>query len=323
MKKLFQGKKKFASIPLAIFFGLMFLPFAIGGLLGYLAFKKIGNTKLKYGVLTIVAFFTLFVGSAWVSGMTSPTKSQSTPQAIKQEDKVDFNESQAVKPSENPVASSMPFKAQTAPNNPNIVLAKVIKVVDGDTIEVDLGSGNIKTVRYIGIDTPETVDPRKSVQCFGKEASAKNKELVGGGTVGLEKDISETDKYGRLLRYVYMGDLFINQLLVAEGYAYSSSYPPDIKYQDKFKVAEQQAKANNKGLWSSCNTPTSSSASSTSTKTSGSSQTTGSYSGGDKDCGDFSTHAEAQSFFISQGGPGSDPHKLDADHDGEACETLP
>ncbi|MDO8657601.1 MAG: thermonuclease family protein [Candidatus Levybacteria bacterium] len=322
MKKLFKGKKKLATIPLAVILGLIFLPFVIGGGLGYLAFKKVGNFKLRFGILAIVAFFTLFIGSAWVAGLTSPAKPQPTTEAAKQEDKVDFNESQAVKPSEQPSGSPLAFKAQTAPNNPNIVLAKVTKVtkvIDGDTIEVDLGNGNIKTVRYIGIDTPETVDPRKSVQCFGKEASAKNKELVGGGAVGLEKDISETDKYGRLLRYVYMGDLLINQFLVAEGYAYSSSYPPDIKYQDKFKVAEQQAKASNKGLWGSCSTPTTT----PSTQTSGSTQTTGSYSGGDKDCGDFSTHAEAQAFFISQGGPGSDPHKLDADHDGDACETLP
>lgn len=285
--------------------------------------KKISSIKLRATVLGIITLITLFFGSAWVAGLISPSQPEPQIEQAQQTAQVDHNTSQPVKPVE-PSTSPSIFKAQTAPTNPNIVLAKVIKVVDGDTIVVDLGSGNIKTVRYIGIDTPETVDPRKSVQCFGKEASAKNKELVGGGTVGLEKDISETDKYGRLLRYVYSGDLFINQLLVAEGYAHSSSYPPDIKYQDKFKAAEQQAKTNSKGLWGSCNTPnTVTQTTSTSTQTSGYSQTAGSYFGGDKDCGDFSTHAEAQSFFISQGGPGSDPHKLDADHDGEACETLP
>lgn len=80
---------------------------------------------------------------------------------------------------------------------------KVVRVIDGDTIEIEGGD----RVRYIGIDTPETVDPRKPVQCYGQEASNKNKELVEGKTVELEKDVSETDKYGRLLRYVWLGDM--------------------------------------------------------------------------------------------------------------------
>lgn len=124
----------------------------------------------------------------------------------------------------------------------------VTKVVDGDTIEIDGG----QKVRYIGIDTPETVDPRRLIGCFGKEASAKNKELVLGKEVRLEKDISETDKYGRLLRYVYANDVFVNQYLVSEGFAKASSYPPDIKFQDIFRTAEKTARENNKGLWGSC-----------------------------------------------------------------------
>lgn len=125
----------------------------------------------------------------------------------------------------------------------------VSKVIDGDTIELENG----QKLRYIGIDTPETVDPRRPVGCFGLEASAKNKELVEGKKVRLEKDVSETDKYGRLLRYVYLGDTFINEYLVKEGFAKTSSYPPDVKYQDKFRQAENYARENNKGLWLSCN----------------------------------------------------------------------
>jgi len=124
----------------------------------------------------------------------------------------------------------------------------VKRVIDGDTIELVTG----QKVRYIGIDTPETVDPRTTVQCFGKEASAKNKELVEGKTVRLEKDVSETDKYGRLLRYVYVDDLLVNEVLVKEGYAFSSTYPPDVKYQDLFIEAERQAREANVGLWGSC-----------------------------------------------------------------------
>lgn len=130
----------------------------------------------------------------------------------------------------------------------------VTRVIDGDTIEIEGG----QRVRYIGIDTPETVDPRKAVQCFGQEASSKNKELIAGKQVKLEKDVSETDRYGRLLRYVWVGDIFVNDFLVRQGYAHASSYPPDVKYQQQFTQAQQEAINNNKGLWSSCGSTTSS-----------------------------------------------------------------
>lgn len=129
----------------------------------------------------------------------------------------------------------------------NLQKVKVTRVVDGDTIEIEGG----QKVRYIGINTPETVDPRRGLQCFGKEASSKNKELVEGKEIYLEKDVSETDKYGRLLRYVYLNpnDISINEQLVQEGFAASSSYSPDIKYQDRFKLAETEARNQQKGLW--------------------------------------------------------------------------
>ena len=126
--------------------------------------------------------------------------------------------------------------------------AKVRRVIDGDTIEIESG----QRVRYIGIDTPETVDPRKTVQCFGQEAAAKNRELVEGKTVELEKDVSETDKYGRLLRYVYFDNVFVNDYLVRQGYAYASSYPPDVRYQDQFTQAQSEAQQSGSGLWSAC-----------------------------------------------------------------------
>jgi micrococcal nuclease len=125
---------------------------------------------------------------------------------------------------------------------------KVVRVIDGDTIEIE---GDQK-VRYIGIDTPETVHPDKAVQCFGKESTSKNKELVEGKIIELEKDISETDKYNRLLRYVFIDKLFVNDYLVREGYAHASSYPPDVKYQEQLQEAEQEARGNNRGLWGEC-----------------------------------------------------------------------
>ncbi len=125
---------------------------------------------------------------------------------------------------------------------------KVSRVIDGDTIEIEGG----ERVRYIGIDTPETVDPRKPVQCFGVEASNKNKELVEGKTVRLEKDTTDRDKYNRLLRYIWVGDTFINLEMVKQGFAYSYSYPPDIKYQDQIVAAQQEAEKNKNGLWAAC-----------------------------------------------------------------------
>ena len=127
-------------------------------------------------------------------------------------------------------------------------LVKVVRVVDGDTIEIEGG----EKVRYIGIDTPETVDPRKPVQCFSVEASKKNKELVEGKMARLEKDITDRDKYNRLLRYVSIGDVLVNLELVKQGFAYSYSYPPDIKYQDEFVKAQQEARDLKQGLWNAC-----------------------------------------------------------------------
>lgn len=129
----------------------------------------------------------------------------------------------------------------------------VTKVVDGDTIEIEGG----QRVRYIGIDTPETVDPRRPVGCFGKEASRENKNLVEGGEVILVKDVSETDKYERLLRYVYIKTedgslLFVNDYLVRAGFAKASTYPPDVRFTEQFTRAEQEARENNRGLWGRC-----------------------------------------------------------------------
>lgn len=123
---------------------------------------------------------------------------------------------------------------------------RIARVVDGDTVELENG----QKVRYIGINTPETVDPRRKVECFGKEASAFNANLVKGKTVRLEKDVSETDKYGRLLRFVYLEDgTFVNEILVREGYAYASAYTPDVTRKELFAEAEKDARENHRGLW--------------------------------------------------------------------------
>ncbi len=133
---------------------------------------------------------------------------------------------------------------------------KVLKVVDGDTIEIDYYGQEI-SVRFIGVDTPETVDPRRPVGCFGKEASDENKRLLQGKVVELEKDISETDKYGRLLRYVYLrlddnNLLFVNDYLIRQGFGQALSYPPDVKFNDRFLEAQKEAREESRGLWQKC-----------------------------------------------------------------------
>lgn len=126
---------------------------------------------------------------------------------------------------------------------------KILSVTDGDTFRIDY-EGVSTPVRMIGIDTPEVSHPAKSVQCYGKEASDKTKEILIDQEVVLEQDVSETDRYGRILAYVWLDGEFINEKLVREGYAFSSSYPPDVKYQEKLDEAEEYARTNNLGLWS-------------------------------------------------------------------------
>lgn len=131
-------------------------------------------------------------------------------------------------------------------------LVSVKKVVDGDTIQVTI-NGKIETIRLIGINTPEIVDLRKPVQCFGKEASNKTKERLTGRLVRLESDPTQSDRdtYKRLLRYVFLenGTLF-NKLLIQEGYAYEYTYKDNpYMYQDEFKKAEKEARRQKKGLW--------------------------------------------------------------------------
>jgi len=149
-----------------------------------------------------------------------------------------------------PVATPQPTPIMTpAPNGEQTTTASsaaylVTRIIDGDTIELENG----EKVRYIGIDTPE----RTSSDCFNTQATAKNSELVAGKKVTLVKDVRERDRYGRLLRYVYIDDVFVNLVLVQQGYAYASSYPPDVKFQTVFLEAQKQAQTQSLGLWGQC-----------------------------------------------------------------------
>lgn len=135
--------------------------------------------------------------------------------------------------------------------------AVVTKVIDGDTIAVRIGTTAV-TVRLIGIDTPEVVDPRKPVQCFGREASARMQSLVGGATIYLEADASQgdRDKYNRILRYVWLADgTHVNNRMVTDGYAFEYTYAIPYRYQTLFRDAQRAARSAQRGLWSpvTCN----------------------------------------------------------------------
>ncbi len=129
-------------------------------------------------------------------------------------------------------------------------LYPVKRIVDGDTFYVDDGTKKGKSIRFIGVDAPETKHPRKPVAYFGKEASAYLTKLLKGKEVRLEFDVEKYDRYNRVLAYVYLKDsTFVNAELVKNGYAQIATFPPNVKYVDLFKELQKEARENNRGLW--------------------------------------------------------------------------
>ena len=135
--------------------------------------------------------------------------------------------------------------------------AEVVRVVDGDTVVVRVG-GDEEPVRLIGIDTPESVDPRSPVECFGTEASRRTAALLPEGTeVRLVLDVEARDRYDRLLAYLYRADdgTFVNLALVEEGFASVLTYPPNVAHTDEFVAAAADARREGLGLWQACGGP--------------------------------------------------------------------
>lgn len=221
-----------------------------------------------------------------------------------------------------PATTAEPTFAPTGPTE----TARVVRVIDGDTIAVDI-DGVEHRLRYIGVDTPETVHPSSPVEWMGPQASAANKELVGGRTVVLEKDVSETDRYGRLLRYVWLSEggswTLVNLELVRRGFASVSTYPPDVKYVDAYLAAERAARDAGVGLWGPepAAAPTvAPTPGSTPKPTKKPSSCHPSYSPclpivGDLDCPDVRAMGKAPVEVI-----GPDEYRLDRDNDGVGCE---
>lgn len=146
-----------------------------------------------------------------------------------------------------------PAPSDDSPQAPSTARnAKVVRVVDGDTILVRDAGGGTERVRYIGVDTPESVKPDSPVECFGHEASDFNRRTVQGRTVRLVPDREPEDRYGRSLAFVYVGDTFVNAELIKNGYARTIEIEPNTSKADYFADLERVAIRTNKGLWRAC-----------------------------------------------------------------------
>lgn len=241
-------------------------------------------------------------------------------------------EKNAVRNLEQSLNSEVSTTGELSPLDSSVQAQKtydVVKVVDGDTLDVSI-EGKVERLRLIGIDTPETVDPRKPVECFGIEASNKAKAVLAGKKVSLEGDNTqgERDKYDRLLRYVFLEDgTNFNLFMVKEGYAYEYTYSLPYKYHAEFKLAQKNAEINKKGLWASgvCEDDTKTiPATITPQPIKTSSQCNPNYSGclkknaGDYDCSSGS--GDGPNYTGAVRVLGYDEYGLDRDGDGWGCE---
>ncbi|PIU03405.1 hypothetical protein COT44_03100 [Candidatus Shapirobacteria bacterium CG08_land_8_20_14_0_20_39_18] len=315
--------KKLGKI-LLIFFvailSLVFFPIAIGIGVGFLVHKRTTGPRLKYFLLTVIALLTLFFGSAWVEALNSPTKPESaSPTPVVEGIKTELNPTLILTAVPTGIPSSTPIPVSDRQE------ARVTRVIDGDTIDV-LFNGKTERIRFIGINTPETVDPRKPVECFGKEAYRVTNENLMGQMVLLESDSSQTnrDKYNRLLRYVWKdnGTVDFGKVLIATGYAYEYTYDVPYKYQKEYKQAQKEAEEGKKGLWADDACPTSTPTTSISTGAGNAPAQLGNSGSYTCDCGksctEISSCAEAQ-YLLNVCGC----KQRDADKDGIACDGAP
>lgn len=254
------------AISIVVFILLVIsLPNSIAYIFGAFSSYKLINKRIwKYISVILFGIFTLISLLLLVSVDNIDKIDNKIKEDVKEQNI--NNDNQEVK-SNNEFENSAESKIIS---NNNQITFNVIKVVDGDTLDVSINGIN-ERLRLIGINTPETVDPRKPVECFGKEASDKSKEMLSGKKVILESDSSqgERDKYGRLLRYVFLEDgTNFNLYMIKNGYAYEYTYNTPYKYQSEFKQAQIEAKNNNSGLWkASCDTKESTIVTNTTTTT--------------------------------------------------------
>lgn len=231
------------------------------------------------------------------------------------------------------VLATAPLSLARSPDGPLQGPVEVIRVVDGDTVRLNV-NGVEENVRLIGIDTPETVHPQRDVEPYGPEASTFTKRLLEGHSVWVELDVQERDNYRRPLAYLYLenanGDweyngrtyLQANLEIARAGYADQLTISPNVRYANLYRDAVAAARAGGHGKWEAAPPPPTAAAVPI-RQSSAAPSLRYEPRGPDRNCGDFRTHAEAQAFFIAAGGPQRDPHRLDGNNDGRACESLP
>ena len=313
--------------------------------------SSISNSKVARFILLGLAVVVIFSIGRVSKPAANPTpagnvagiqNTQPQDETVAPPDKTAQEPEKIVQPESKPIEQAKPKQEDTpTQEQPATEVYAVLAVVDGDTIDIKTATGKDR-VRLIGIDTPETVDPDKPVQCFGPEASNKLKSLISGKQIKLEADSSQDnrDKYNRLLRYVFLDGKSINLQMVSNGYAREYTYRTAYKYQAEFKQAETDAKAAELGLWAdnACPTSTPSSTSGGTADPPASPAPSGAsisgplviggqtidFSANLYNCGDFSTQEEAQQVLdYGLQLTGKDIHGLDGDKDGIACESLP
>jgi micrococcal nuclease len=229
-------------------------------------------------------------------------------------------------PTETPAEPTSEPPTPTAGPTRTVGAARVVAVVNANTIDVET-DGVIHRVTYIGADVPHPTEPLYA------EALAAHRALVEGHDVWLEQGANDTDAQGWFLRYVYVGDVMVNQELIRQGYARADIDTSDTLHRDVFISAQSEAQTSRTGLWVNYEPPTATPLPPTAVPPTQPPAppppSTGGYNGPydpfgpDRDCPDFQTHAQAQAFFIAAGGPRYDPHRLDRDGNGIACENLP
>ena len=223
-------KHKVWRIVIYCFVFFLFWPVIAGFYLARFAKHKLNKSSGNW-VAAVFIGLGLFLNLGWIAAASNNSQA-SNRQVVSQQ---------------TPTTEQPKVKEQKQTN-----LYRVVSVTDGDTIEAEI-DGKVETIRLIGVDSPESVDPRTAVQCFGQEASDYAKSLLVGKSVKLETDGSqgERDEHSRLLRYATLEDgTSINKRMIADGYAYEHTDNVTYKYQSEFKAAQQDASAKGKGLWS-------------------------------------------------------------------------
>ncbi|MBN1320360.1 MAG: thermonuclease family protein [Thermoleophilia bacterium] len=150
-----------------------------------------------------------------------------------------------------PTETAAPADGVTPDDRPGAgaIEAVIVHVIDGDTIRVRMASGAVEKVRYIGIDAPEVAHSESPGEYLGAEATAHNAKLLQSGPLRLKTDLDEWDDFGRLLAYVWAGDIFVNERMVLDGYARAHNYPPNLAQQDRLWEAHDKARAAGIGIW--------------------------------------------------------------------------